>query len=244
MTTPRAPYSSARACSAFATSTWDAPVNLTSASIESDSDATKRSASSLCLSSPASTNSACIALRHQRRRDQLQFVVGRVLFVRHAALTNQLQDRQERCDDARAVEVVTERAKFDASALANGVQDEFHLPRDRELLAGDRALLRPRVSDGSEQCEGETLRRDAIALDELGRRVAGIAVEKRSRFVLARAQFLRDVLVFRIGDEPAAQPLFDLFGRLLAFGLKLGRDRGQERARFEKDKRRRDNKVF
>jgi len=59
-----------------------------------------------------------------------------------------------------------------------------------------------------------------------------------------RAELLGDALVLRVRDEPPAQALLDLLGRLLALGEKLRRDRREQRLRLEVDQGRRDDEVL
>src|SRR5665213_137931 len=158
---PRSAYSSESFCNASATSTCEAPVSFASASIESDSEATKRSASSERCSSPVSISSGCIDFVRWRWQE-LQLVLGSVLFVPQAALTNQLQDGEERRDDGTPVQITAQLPEFDASPLAYRSDHVVHLTRDREALARDRALLRFRVTNRGEERVGQTLGRDPV----------------------------------------------------------------------------------
>src|SRR5581483_3495503 len=123
---PRSEKSWAIFASASATSTWLAPVNLARRSIESASLATKRSASSARWREPVCKSSGCMggALAH---RAQPEGGTEVRLFEGDARLTNQLENREERDDDVRAVEPAAKLEELDDATIAYDARDVFHL---------------------------------------------------------------------------------------------------------------------
>ena len=83
-----------------------------------------------------------------------------------------------------------------------------------------------------------------VPLDDLGSRITRISKVVCAGLDRAPAQLLRGVLIPRVGDEPRAQPLLDLFGVLGPFGQELRRNRRQERPRLQEDQGRRDDQIL
>ena len=122
--------------------------------------------------------------------------------------------------------------------------DVIHRRDQRDALARDRPLLGARLREHRDECALELLRVDVVALHDLAGRVARFAVEERTRLALVLAKLLAELAVLRVGDQAAAQPLLDLFGRLALLVDELLRNRRQERLRFQEEQRRGDHEIL
>src|SRR5579875_45290 len=187
------------------------------------------------------------ASAHHRRRSRRKEANVREAFrllVPDAAAPNQLQHRKKRRDDAGAVQPSAQlREKHTAVAPDDG-QHVRHLLRHREAVAHDRALVLFGGGERGEKRECELVRNDAIALAQLARGIAAFARIVRGGFGQTNAQLLAGLAIFRIRDEPLTQTLLDHLRRFLTLLREFGRNRGQERPRFEKHERRSHDEVL
>ena len=99
----------------------------------------------------------------------------------------------------------------------------------------------------AQQCDErpfEFLGVDIVTLNDLAARIARLVVEKAARFSLASPQLFAQLAILRVGDQTAAQTLLNLLRRLRLVVDELGRNGGQERARFQKDQGGGDHEIL
>ena len=148
-------------------------------------------------------------------------------------------------DLARHSELGAQLGEVGLAALLDPPRDVVHRRDERHALARNGPLLGPRLRQHLQERALELFGIDVVALHHVAGRIAGFAKEERPGLGLIRAQLLSQLAILRVGDEPAAQPFFDLFGRLARpRPTNSSRNRRQERARLEEQQRRRDHEIL
>ena len=109
----------------------------------------------------------------------------------------------------------TVREKYTSPFSLIRAHDVIHRGDQRDALARDRTLLRARLRQHRDECALELLGIDLVALHDLAR--SDRRLRDRSNEPLPsgapRSSFAQ-FAVLRVRDQPAAQSLLDLFGRL------------------------------
>src|SRR5580658_3286300 len=147
-------------------------------------------------------------------------------------------------DFARHTELTAQRKERDRPLFFDLARDIVHLCKQRHPFANNLALFRSRLLQHNDERAFELLGIDTIVLHELARRIAGVTIVKSASLILPRTQLHAELAIARVRDEPAAQTLLDLLGRLFAFIDKLLRNRRKQRLRFEEDECGSDDQVF